>query len=79
MNEIGLDAADASSWFEYEDQNTFQLVRVSAEAAASFTEVLGIPIRRCYVSDAVLDARVAASGVSWTGLVQAALRDPGAP
>ena len=77
MDELGLDPAEVALWFEQESKEAFELIRVSEEAAASLAEVLGIPVRRCYVSDAVLEARAIAQGVPKAEILKAVLPDPG--
>jgi len=53
------------------------LVRVSDEHAAAWADVLGVPVRQCYIEDALLDERAVATGRPKSELVAAKLPDRG--
>lgn len=53
------------------------LVRVSDEHAKGWTAVLGLPVRRCYVTDAVLAQRADELKVSQADIIAAKMPDPG--
>lgn len=53
------------------------LVRVSDELAATWADLLGEPVRRCYIGDALLDDRAQATGRPKSELVAAKLPDRG--
>jgi hypothetical protein len=78
MEELGLDAAEVCSWFRREGETRYDLVRVDTEQAGAWGKTLGIAVRRCYMSDALLKARAAELGVAATQLIAATLPDPGA-
>lgn len=78
MNEIGLDVTHALPWFPHEQETPFTLVRVSDEHVRAWQDALGLPLRRCYVTDALVDQRSAATGSAKSQIVAAKLPDPGA-
>lgn len=77
MRELGIDTAILAQWFAVEKQSPYVLARVSNEHAATWAVVLGEPVRRCYIDDALLDARAAATGRPKLELVAAKLPDRG--
>jgi len=60
MNELGLDANQALSWFLHESNDPYVLVRVSAENANGWTVALRDAVRRCYLTDALLESQALA-------------------
>ncbi len=54
MEEIHFDVAAALNWFTEESTTPYRLVRINEDQADQLVEVLCDPIRRCYLSDAVL-------------------------
>jgi len=54
------------------------LVQVDAEHAAAWSEVLGVAVRRCYLSDEMILARSEDQGVTPEEIIAAALPDAGA-
>ena len=77
MRDLGIDTATIAPWFADEHQSPYVLVRVSDEHAAAWAAVLGAPVRRCYIDDALLDERAAATGRPKSELVAAKLPDRG--
>lgn len=77
MRDLGIDTATLAPWFADEHESPYVLVRVSDEHAAAWTDVLGVPVRRCYIDDALLDERAAATGRPKSELVAAKLPDRG--
>lgn len=77
MNELGINIDDVRLWFSREDQPGFSLVHVSPAVAAGWAAALGVPVRRCYVSDEVLRTRGGRSGVTQRDVIASALPDPG--
>lgn len=69
--------AAIAPWFETERRSPYVFVRVSDEHAAAWAGVLGVPVRRCYIDDALLDERAAATGRPKSELVAAKLPDRG--
>lgn len=74
---LGIDYGSAASWFNEEHDDPYVLVRVTAESVQSWVKDLGLPVRRCYVSDSVLVERAKAAGVDFAKLIAARLPDPG--
>jgi len=77
MNELGFDIQEARPWFTRRQFPGHLLVTVSEQAAATWAEVLGIPVRRCYISDGALGERSALLGISSTEVIGAVLPDAG--
>ena len=77
MEDLGVDIEAIAQWFTGEQQSPYVLVRVSDEHAAAWTDILGVPVRRCYIDDAVLDARAEATGLPKSELLAAKLPDRG--
>lgn len=77
-SELGLDLAEVASWFPHEKEAPYTLVRVSEERALAWSDALGIAVRRCYVSDNLLQKQAAEMGRSQEELIAARMPDPGA-
>jgi hypothetical protein len=77
VNDLGFDIGTALAWFVHDQEDPYVFVRISDEHAKQWTDVLGIPVRRCYVTDALLDERSQRTGESKATLVAAKLPDPG--
>jgi hypothetical protein len=78
MNELGFDIRQALPWFPHEQEAPYVLVRVSDEHARAWADVLGVPVRRCYVTDALLETRSKELGMPKSRILAAKLPDPGA-
>lgn len=77
MIELGLDFSHLLPWFKHEQEVPYVLVRVSAEQTKSWGDMLGVPIRRCYVADNELESNAQRTGRPKSELVSAKLPDPG--
>lgn len=77
MIDLGIDPADTTSWFPHEQDVPYVLIRVSAAHAASWADVLRVPLRRCYVTDGELDENTLRTGRPKSELVAAKLPDTG--
>lgn len=77
MDELGLDFADALAWFPHDQDQPYVLVKISAESVAQVIATIGIPLRRCYISDAMLTQAALQHGISQAEIVRAKLPDPG--
>lgn len=75
--ELGLDLGEVASWFPHEQEAPYVLVRVPEELARTWGDILGIPVRRCYVSDNLLRKQSAEVGRPQRELIAARLPDPG--
>lgn len=77
MRDLGVDIETIAQWFAHERESPYVFVHVSDEHAAAWTDVLGVPVRRCYIDDALLDERAQACGRPKTEFVAAKLPDRG--
>jgi hypothetical protein len=77
MRDIGLDTAIFARWFAEEHNSPYVLVCVANEYADAWSAVLGVPIRRCYIDDALLDQRAQDTDRPKSDLVAAKLPDRG--
>src|SRR5262245_34190331 len=75
--DLGFDFKNAAPWFPHHQDAPYVLVRVSDAHAKSWAEVLGIAVRRCYVSDAIVQERSKATGATEEQIIAARLPDPG--
>lgn len=78
MNDLGLDISQLLPWFTHEQESPYVLIRVLEEHAATWADVLGIPVRRCYVSDELLDEHAVRTARPKGELLAAKLPDRGA-
>src|SRR5690606_31602890 len=77
MIDLGVDIGAIAQWFAEEQHSPYVLVRVSNEHASAWAGALGVPIRRCYIDDALLDERARLTGKPKSELVAAKLPDRG--
>lgn len=77
-DELGFDFVRAAPWFPHDREEPYVLVRVSDEHAKSWADSLGLAVRRCYVSDSIVNARATEVGVDKTEIIAARMPDPGA-
>lgn len=78
MNDLGLDLEQVRTWFPHAQDAPYVLVRVSGEHAAAWAELLGVAVRRCYVTDSLLQQSAGARNVSQLDIAAAMLPDAGA-
>lgn len=78
MDDLEFDFEDALAWFPHDQETPYVLVRVSEQSVAQIIADMGVPLRRCYVTDAVLDQSAARHGVSRLEIVNSKLPDAGA-
>jgi hypothetical protein len=76
-DDLGFNFAQAAPWFPHHKDCPYVLVRVSEEHAQSWAARLGLAVRRCYVSDSIIDARALELGVEKGEIIAAHLPDPG--
>jgi hypothetical protein len=62
MKELGLDLAEVSTFFIEQHDDPYVLVKVEASRTDEWTQLLGVPARRCYIADERLQAIVDAQG-----------------
>lgn len=77
MDELGFDFANAVAWFTHDQDQPYVLVKVSAENVQALIATMGIPLRRCYITDALLAQAALQHGVSQADVLRAKLPDPG--
>jgi hypothetical protein len=76
--DLGFDFAQAAPWFPHAQDVPYVLVRVSEEHAKAWADALGVAVRRCYVSDAIIEERAKATGTAKAEIIAARLPDAGA-
>lgn len=77
-DDLGFDFARATAWFPHEQEQPYVLVRVSDKHAKSWADALGLAVRRCYVSDALVATKAEEHKVDETEIIAARMPDPGA-
>lgn len=77
MLELELDFEELGEVFLMTQSAPFALIKIDAEDAATFADRLGVPVRRCYISDPSLQARIAETSMSARTIVGAKLPDRG--
>ncbi|MCG6658585.1 DUF1837 domain-containing protein [Halomonas campisalis] len=77
MRDLDIDISAIAPWFADEHQSPYVLVCVSDEHAAAWADVLGVPVRQCYIDDALLEARAQETGRTKSEIVAAKLPDRG--
>jgi hypothetical protein len=78
MRDLGFDIANALEWFANETQTPYIFERVTDESAEAIAERITEAVRRCYISDASINARATALGVARQEVLGSKLPDPGA-
>jgi len=77
MRDLGVDIDAVTPWFASEQQSSYVLIRVSDEHSSLWSDVLGMPVRRCYIDDSLLEGQSARTGRSKADLVSSKLPDRG--
>jgi Cap4 SAVED domain len=77
MDDLGFDFAHAAVWFPHEQEQPYILVKISTQHAQQLIASMGIPLRRCYITDAVLANSAERHGVPQSTVLRAKLPDPG--
>lgn len=78
MDELGFDFTNAVAWFPHDQEHPYVLVRISAQNVAELSEAMGVPLRRCYITDEALDQAAALHGVTREEVLKSVLPDAGA-
>lgn len=76
-DDLDFDFATAAPWFPHEKDDPYVLVRVNEAHAKAWAAALGMPVRRCFVTDSIVSAQSATLKVSAKNVIAAALPDPG--
>ncbi len=77
MLELEVDFEALGEVFSTTQSTPFAIIEIDAEQAATFAYRLGVPVRRCYISDASLEARIAETSLSARTIVGSKLPDRG--
>ena len=77
MIELDVEMTHLLPLFPHEQNVPYVLIRVSAEHAQSWAKLLGLPLRRCYVTDDALEGNFQRTGLPKSELVAAKLPDHG--
>lgn len=77
MDDLGFDFRDAVAWFPHDQDQPYVLVRMSTQNVAQLAGTMGIPLRRCYITDAVLQQSAAQHGLSLSDVLGSKLPDAG--
>ena len=77
MDDLEFNIQQLADWFTNERELPYVLVRVSAEHVRLWPDALSVPVRRCYVTDSVLDLRAAKLNKSKSEILSARLPDAG--
>lgn len=78
LAELEVPLQSLREWFPHTRDAPFALIKVSRQHAAAWGQVLGVPLRRCYISDGALEAAACQPGVTKAQVVAAKLPDAGA-
>lgn len=76
--QLGFDLGVAAAWFHHEQESPYVLIRVSDAHAKSWADTLGLAVRRCYVSDSLINERAKDTGADPEQIIAARLPDAGA-
>lgn len=77
MIDLELDVSSILPWFPHEQNVPYILIRISTEHAESWADILGVPLRRCYIADDALEENVHRTGIPKSEVVAAKLPDAG--
>ncbi|GLY71717.1 hypothetical protein [Amycolatopsis taiwanensis] len=77
MKELGVDLAEVHTFFSEGHDTPFVLVKVAPERTEEWTKMLGVPARRCYISDAWLKRRVEETTYPHETIVEAVIPSKG--
>lgn len=77
MRELGLDLVGLGGGFSRTQEEPFVYIKVSQEDAETWAAMLGVPIRRCYISDADLAGRAGTTGRPRAEIVRAKIPNLG--
>ncbi len=77
MKELGLDLIEVRAFFEEIQATPMIQVKIEPERAEAWTQLLGVPVRRCYISDGRLADLVEQDGHAHKTILEALLPDKG--
>ncbi len=77
MDDLGIDFVDVAPWFAHAQEQPYVLIRVTPENLALLAQRIGEPLRRCYITDAELDAAALRHDLLRAEIVASRLPDAG--
>lgn len=77
MDELGFDFNSAVSWFQHQQDNPYILIKLKATHLTELSQTAILAIRRCYISDDLLNSRAANLQRPKTDILASRLPDPG--
>ena len=78
MDDLGFDFGNAVAWFPHEQEQPYVLVRMTAQHVALLEAAMAEPLRRCYITDEVLQAAASRHGLTLSDVLAGKLPDAGA-
>lgn len=78
IDDLGFDVHLPVSWFPHDQDVPYVLIRVNREHARAWAHVLAGSVRRCYITDALLEERSATLGIPKADILAAKLPNAGA-
>jgi hypothetical protein len=78
MDDLGFDFGNAVPWFPHEQEQPYVLVRMTAEQVALLEAAMAEPLRRCYITDEVLQDAADRHGLALSDVLASKLPDAGA-
>lgn len=76
-DDLGLPFAAIASWFPTEPRPPHVFIRVTMAQAKAWPATLGLALRRCYLSDSIVDAKAKEHMLPHTTVIAAGLPDQG--
>lgn len=77
MDDLGFDFSSAVPWFPHEQEQPYVLVRMTAQNVALLEAAMANPLRRCYITDDVLQAAADRHGLTLSDVLAGKLPDAG--
>lgn len=77
MDDLGFDFANATAWFPHDQDQPYVLVKISTQHAQQLPALMGIPLRRCYITDEALTHHAERLGVPLSEVLRSKLPDAG--
>ena len=77
MDDLGFDFGNAAPWFPHEQEQPYVLVRMTAQHVTLLEAAMTLPLRRCYITDGVLQAAAARHGLTLSEVLAGKLPDVG--
>lgn len=78
MDDLGFDFSNAVQWFPHELEQPYVLVRMTIQQLALLEAAIPEPLRRCYITDEVLQEAADRHGVTLSDVLASKLPDAGA-